>query len=298
MKKKIKLSIQPTFLCNYNCEYCYLGNLRKDKTILDLDILKQRLEEITKIYNIDNIQILGGEISILDINYLNDLCNIIKKYPYAMTTNLSNNWLINYCLQNNINLGISLNEERPFYQETVNKLKTLKNIKCITLSSVVLPSLLNKSPKEILKFYESLGFITYFIQYHPSLTNNVIYDLTLKDYINFMNNLINEYKTNHYNLIIGNEIAMTDTVYSVSYDKCLLINPNGKLSIIIENDDGYEYYKELNNIQEFISFQSEYETYRVNECLKCEHFNNCLGKHLVSSNTKKCSEIFKIFNKG
>ena len=41
MKKKIKLSIQPTFLCNYNCEYCYLGNLRKDKTILDLDILNK-----------------------------------------------------------------------------------------------------------------------------------------------------------------------------------------------------------------------------------------------------------------
>ena len=41
MKTIDMLSIQPTFLCNYNCEYCYLGNLRKDKTILDLDILRR-----------------------------------------------------------------------------------------------------------------------------------------------------------------------------------------------------------------------------------------------------------------
>ena len=43
MKTIDMLSIQPTFLCNYNCEYCYLGNLRKDKTILDLDIYQYSL---------------------------------------------------------------------------------------------------------------------------------------------------------------------------------------------------------------------------------------------------------------
>ena len=43
MKTIDMLSIQPTFLCNYNCEYCYLGNLRKDKTILDLDILSLKI---------------------------------------------------------------------------------------------------------------------------------------------------------------------------------------------------------------------------------------------------------------
>ena len=294
----LHLSIQPTFLCNYNCEYCYLGDLRKDRIILDLNILEQRLEEITQICDIENIQILGGEISLLDANYLNDLYNIVNKYPCAMTTNLSNNWLINYCLQNNIKLGVSLNEERPYYQETVNKLKTLKDIKTISLSSVVLPSLLKKSSKEILEFYDSLGFTTYFIQYRPSLTNNVVYDLTLNDYINFMDKLVNEYKTNHYDFPLGNETVMTDTIYSSSYDKSLLINPNGKLNIILENNDGYDYYKELDNIQEFLSFQAGYNAFRAFECTKCKHYNKCLGKHLASSDTKKCSELFNIFDKG
>lgn len=32
MSGSVKLSIHPTFYCNYRCSYCYLGNLRGQKT--------------------------------------------------------------------------------------------------------------------------------------------------------------------------------------------------------------------------------------------------------------------------
>ena len=255
------------------------------------------MEEITKEYNISRIQILGGEVSLLDKEYIDKLYNIIKKYTCAVTTNLSNNWLINYCLQNNIEIGVSLNEERPYYNETLNKLKKLKNIKLITLSSVVLPSLINKEPREVLKFYESLGFTIYFLQYHPSLTNNIIYDLTLNDYNIFMENIIKEYNSNIYNIKIGNEIAFHDTSHSASFEDCLFINPNGKLSEGLANEQGFEYFKEFNDIKEYSIFKSEYKLYRLEKCKQCDFFNICLGKHILSSNHDKCSKLFNLFYK-
>lgn len=46
MSGSVKLSIHPTFYCNYRCPYCYLGNLREQKQVLALDVLSDRLREI------------------------------------------------------------------------------------------------------------------------------------------------------------------------------------------------------------------------------------------------------------
>lgn len=60
MSGSVKLSIHPTFYCNYRCPYCYLGNLREQKQVLALDVLSDRLKEIQKLYSISSTQILGG----------------------------------------------------------------------------------------------------------------------------------------------------------------------------------------------------------------------------------------------
>ena len=192
MKVIDMLSIQPTFLCNYNCEFCYLGDLRKNKTILDLNILEQRLNEITTNYIIRNITIYGGEVSLLNKDYitkLSSLCENINVKP-TFVSNLSNDWLISYCDENNYTLSISLNEERPFYNETLSKLKQLSRKDNKNLSVVVLPSLLNKPYKEIMDLYESIGLDIFFIQYHPSILSKKTYNIDINDFSNFLKNII------------------------------------------------------------------------------------------------------------
>lgn len=78
MYGSVKLSIHPTFYCNYRCPYCYLGNLREQKQVLALDVLSDRLKEIQKLYSISSTQILGGEVSTLDEKYLFDLCSMLN----------------------------------------------------------------------------------------------------------------------------------------------------------------------------------------------------------------------------
>ena len=295
MKTIDMLSIQPTFLCNYNCEYCYLGNLRKDKTILDLDILKQRLEEITKEYIIKNITLYGGEISLLPKNYiiqLISLCENINIKP-TIVSNLSNDWLITFCDNNNYTLSISLNEERSFYQETLNKLKQITRKDNKNLSIVVLPSLLNKSYTEIMDFYENLGFDIFFIQYHPSILSQKTYNIDINDFSNFLKNVIEIKHSNIYNINILNEIILKNNDYNPMMDGCLFINPNGKYSTIIY-DNHIEHYEEFDSLIEWNNrCQEDYKYYFKNCCL-CDLFGKCKAEHLDVIETKECSGLYNL----
>lgn len=297
MSGNVKLSIHPTFNCNYRCPYCYLGNLRDNEQVLPLQVLSDRLSEVKSLYNISSIQILGGEVSLLRENYLYELCSMLEGIPHSITTNLSNTWLINFCLQNNVGMGVSLNEERPNYDLTLKRLKILKGMKGITISSVVLPSLIKKDPKDILSLYNELGFTTYFIQYRPSIYSELDYNLSLEDFTHFIERIFRAYRKGNYDFKIGNEIASKDKTLKASFDNCLFINPNGKFSTILENNQGREYYKEFQNLQEFDDFRNSYGKGRAAQCTDCYYFSKCKGEHLVSNNPLKCSQSFELFNR-
>lgn len=72
----IDLSITPLHFCNLNCEFCYLGRLRYAKDILDL----QHIEKILNEYDVRILDIYGGEITLLDDQYVIQLVEMLKKY--------------------------------------------------------------------------------------------------------------------------------------------------------------------------------------------------------------------------
>jgi len=64
--------------CNFNCSYCF-----QDKTdeILDLNVFENILKKLLKFKNIDKyiFSIMGGELSLLDAKYINNIFNIFNK---------------------------------------------------------------------------------------------------------------------------------------------------------------------------------------------------------------------------
>lgn len=89
--KKISLSIIPTYWCKTNCKHCYLGDLRKDQTTLDLQCLENKLHQLVENdYTIDSISVYGGEISLLDEQYLIQIVKIIRSH-------VSNQVTIGFC---------------------------------------------------------------------------------------------------------------------------------------------------------------------------------------------------------
>ena len=58
--KKIKVFITTNYFCNFDCEYCYLGYLRNDSMVIDIEKLKKQLSEISVSRKIEEIIIAGG----------------------------------------------------------------------------------------------------------------------------------------------------------------------------------------------------------------------------------------------
>ena len=295
--KNLTLSIMPTYMCNYNCQYCYLGGLRKDRTTLDLLTLQDRINELEKEYHISNVNLFGGELSLLDNQYLNDLVCIPNCKRTSLTTNLSNEDIINFCLTRNIKANVSLNEERDYYKDTLKKVQKYKKTKIIDLSVVVLPSLLNKSTKTLYKFYDNLGLDVLFIQYHKSIHNEK-YNVSLKEYSDFMFNFIKEYYNHQkHNFNIENLIIYNDASYSPTKDSYLFITPDGKYSTVVFNN-GVEHYIKFDTLKEWKRHcEKEMLMYKA-KCFTCNMFKKCKAEHLeVLNNYGECSGLKELMAK-
>lgn len=290
-KPKLHVSIIPTYLCNYNCEYCYLGELRKNKEILSLSNLKYKINELSNCFNIENVVVYGGEISLLDESYIQSLVKIIKPYNISFVSNISNDWIIDFCDANNIHLSISLNEERDNYQTTLNKLQSLNYKNNKELSVVVLPSLLNKNPKDLLEFYDKIGLDVFFIRYHPSSLSSTNYQLSANDYSTFLKNIIEEKHKNNYNINITNEYILKNNDYNPRMSGFVFINPDGDYMSVNYNKDieSFISFKDLNDWKKYCN--KEYEKY-FNKCMLCDLFDKCKAEHLIFD--EECSGLYNL----
>lgn len=289
------LSIQPSFECNYNCPYCYLGDLRKNKTLLNLNTLKYRLIEILKGYEIRNITLYGGEISLLSKDYLKslvDMCKGVGTTP-AIVSNLSNDWIIDFCEDNQLPLSISLNEERPYYKETLEKVRGLKNKHNKNLSIVVLPSLLKKDHRELMEFYSSLGIDLFFIQYHPSIHSKISYSIAVKEFSDFLRNMIAQSRTYDYGIKIINEEILRNPDYNPLMSGFLFITPEGKFSTV-EYRSRIEHYIDFDSLEEWKEYcKKEYREY-YQKCNLCKYFGKCKAEHLEIMGEENCSGLYDL----
>lgn len=300
MKKPFidNLSIQPTFLCNFNCNYCYLGNLRNYADILDLRVLEQRIEEILNKYQIRNINLYGGEISLLKPSYLEELVAICTRIGIKPTviTNLSNDWIIGFCEERSLPLSISLNEERPYYKETLEKIKKLRNKGNKNLSVVVLPSMLDKDYSGLMSFYEKLGLDVFFIQYHPSVhscKSGAVYDININHFSNFLKGIISEKHRKDYEIKIINEDILNNKDYNPLMPGFLFITPFGQYSTVLYQN-GIERYEYFNSLEEWEECcKKEYREYFL-KCNLCEYFGKCKAEHLEVIGKKECSGLYEL----
>lgn len=300
MKKPFidNLSIQPTFLCNFNCSYCYLGNLRNCSDILDLRVLERRIEEILNKYQIRNINLYGGEISLLKPSYLEELVDICSRIGIKSTviTNLSNDWIIDFCEEGSLPLSISLNEERPYYKETLEKIKKLKNRGNKNLSVVVLPSMLDKDYSGLMSFYEKLGLDVFFIQYHPSVhscKSGVVYDININHFSSFLKGIISEKHRRDYEIKIINEDILNNKDYNPLMSGFLSITPFGQYSTVLYQN-GIERYEYFNSLEEWEECcKKEYREYFL-KCNLCEYFGKCKAEHLEVMDKKECSGLYEL----
>lgn len=92
-KSRIDLSINVSYYCNLRCNFCYLtdGQLG-DKTRAGLSELNALLDSIAAHYEIGHVDLYGGEVALVPVDYFNELLRLVKRYhPFdiRLITNLT-----------------------------------------------------------------------------------------------------------------------------------------------------------------------------------------------------------------
>lgn len=291
--KKIKVQIMTNYSCNFKCEYCYLGSLRKDQTILDHEILAARLSEIEQEYQIETIGILGGEPTLIG-NKLNDIIKTVKCFSpkILVITNLSD---IDILKDRDIEISTSLNLERSCYNQTRAKL-LINNNKNLGLNIVVTPSILKKPIKKLINELEQYRLNTELIRYSASHNNDIVYDVQDDDFSVYLKQFIIEYLKKPRKFKLNNIQMIEDCIehkYSPLMDSVIFITPHGKFASI-KYYNNKEDFCLSNDILEFKKkAEDELNLYRQ-KCSQCKYFKHCYAEHLKLD--EKCSGLLELLN--
>lgn len=269
--KHIGLSINPTYYCNHNCSYCYLEDLRKDKTLLDLDVLETRLREL-KAYVIDYIEIFGGSITHLTYEYMDRLLTLCNQCcDDVCVVNDSTKLLYELQQKHHFHMATSYNQERGY--KPIDKYVD-------AYLCVVLPSLLKCDVKELLN---KINKDVYFLQFYPTKNTKDKFVISNREYCEFIIKVMEEYTNNEYPFELLNMRtydAWYNGEYNPSIDSHLFINPNGNYCVT-KYINGYEYFYNFESLSELDNLIKEEEKeFKYNRCILCEHNGHCLAEHL------------------
>lgn len=279
----VSVSINPTYKCNQNCEYCYLGFYRKNPEILDLKKLEKHLKTLDKNLGIEDIDIYGGEISLLETDYLNSLILLCKKYSKRinLVSNLYDLKILEIAREHNITLGISYNEERPDYKYIKSVISTLseKEKENLVLNIVVLPSVVSANKRKFLKNLDTLGINIFFLQYSEAYLSNSRYHLTNRDFSNSIIEILEEYKNKKYSFQILNSFQLNNP-FDFNH---LYINPFGHFSWVSFKKCNLEIFLNFSTIKQCIK-QYEKDLKDFESCMSCKYYKKCLAEHLKHHN--------------
>ena len=293
-KDPITIDIIATYQCNYQCDYCFLGKYRNRREVIPPEIISKKLHEISKLKMIREINLYGGEISLLHINYIDEVISILSDYVKPnIITNLSNWNFLEYLNKKNVTISTSLNDERMNNHFLENK---LYQTDCSNLSilQVVTPTLLKEDMNILMTRLYLIDSLFSFLRYSPSLNSNIRYHITNRAYADFIKKVIQSFPgrtTNEEELL-----KCLTGEYDPRMRSHIFLNPEGHwMSVQFDND--LEYFKEYQNLNEWKidCFREEVEYFT--RCSNCKYFGRCYSEHIkVSQDHDECCGLYSLLS--
>lgn len=295
------LSINPTYYCNFRCDFCYLTEQQlSDKTCLSIDLLDRRLSEICASTKIDMVDIYGGEVSLLKPSYWNELIELLSMYgidDINLITNLSavNSITTDPRVFTSVSYDFSAREDH----ERVFRNMALLN-KPFSILMLASPKFLELDTEEMI---ESLNLLPNLqsVEIKPyssnqSNTHTVYYtdfEEKVKSFLNYGNknfNFVNED-------LIKSAISKERNSFS---DDHIYITPTGNYAVLEFDLNDNEFFLEYDNLDDYWRWCKK-EKDRVSRnkyCSNCEHYGHCLSEHLreVKSIENSCNGFIKLID--
>ena len=277
----LNLSINPTYHCNFRCDFCYLTPEQlSDRSKVNLSQLDKRLSEVSKVTDINHIDLYGGEIGILTPDYFYALKEVIRKY-YQGEININTNLSAfpDFFRDDDISLSVSFDFHARQMEDKVlnNMMKANKELAVLILAS-----------EEVIKM--DVDFMVFTlnsianvvsVEIKPYSTNQANQqNVTHKDFEDFVIKWIEHPNKNFH---FENEWKVIDSLkgeYNAFSDDHVYINPNGNFSVLEFDGNDNEYFLELNTFNDYIRWTHKEKKDNVSDiCRSCDYFGKCLTEH-------------------
>jgi MoaA/NifB/PqqE/SkfB family radical SAM enzyme len=282
--KPLSVSLNPTYLCNFRCDFCYLTlEQLADKKKINLDRFALMCNEINNAgYCIDHVDIYGGEVALLSEEYLEGLDEIIDNHSNAtinVITNLSK--IHPYFLKEHVDLSVSFDFQAREKHEQVllNIAKTPKKVAILMLAS---PELIRLDVDDMIKTFNALSNIVS-VEIKPYSSNQAnTLDFTYKDFEQFVKKWLTSPVPKNFTFVNSDRIKNSLTGnYSAYSDSHVYITPNGKFGVLEFDLSGNEFFMEMNSFNEYLEW-ANVEKLKVNSnpiCNNCNYLGRCLTEH-------------------
>lgn len=281
----MNISLNPSYLCNLRCEFCYLGDSLSDPTRIPLEVLDARLVEIRKHTPIEHIDLYGGEVLILPDDYLSGMMDVIRRH-YNGRVNLITNLTKmkrEFLDREDITLSVSFDFEcRSSFQNTLTNLMTLT--KPVSLLMLASPCLMKLDTGYMLSVLNSIPCLES-VEIKPYSSNQYNqlparyseFEEFVKKFIEASESgALKPYFTN--TAYIQDSLAGTRNAFS---DNHVYITPSGHFGVLDFDDKDDEFFLELDSIEEYFKW-AETEKLKVQSnpfCSSCKWQGKCLTEH-------------------
>jgi MoaA/NifB/PqqE/SkfB family radical SAM enzyme len=300
---EISLSINPLYLCNFKCPFCYLSTEQlNDKKIIDSNQLFNKLTEISKIRKISHIDLYGGEISLIPEPKFNEIISIIKIF-YHDKINIVTNYYATpkYFEREDITLSVSWDYRgrEKYLKVYENMLNANKSIHLLFLANL---DIIHATKSEISNIISLLNALPKLSSVEIKPYSMSVFNMTttnFRDHEDFVQRWIDQSKSMKFEFINLKKIqASLEKKYSSWSDNHLYITPKSELAVLDFDEREREYFKVVHSMDEYQNwFENEKQKHTNNSyCKNCKYLGHCLSEHLqeVKDLTNSCNGFFNL----
>jgi sulfatase maturation enzyme AslB (radical SAM superfamily) len=276
------LSINPTYYCNFSCDFCYLTKEQlDDRTLLPLNVLEQKIQQVIEKTQIDMVDLYGGEIGLLPDEYVNQLCELLHKYNIDDINIITNLSMVNdITLNTDLYITVSYDFDCREQSDRVwnNLIMLPREFSILILAS---KELIKKDISDMITQLNLLQNLVS-VEIKPYSTNQAnCHNVTHKEFEIFVQKWIENPINKKFQFInednIKKSINRTKNAFSNDH---VYITPQGDFAVLEFDLNDKEYFKHLKSIDEYFKWADEEPIKNISEiCKSCNYYGNCLTEH-------------------
>jgi len=282
----MNLSINPSYLCNFRCNFCYLGDKLSDPKRIAISKLDELVRNVATVEPIEYVDFYGGELAILPDNYLSALFQTVEQYysgPISVITNLSA--IRPIFTRDNVILSVSYDFDAREKHELVfqNIIKFPGDIHILVLAG---PDLVYRSQSQVDYMVYKLSCVSNIktVEIKPYSTNqDNAHPVTFKDYEEFVKKWLSSTVPRKFEIMNKQhiELCIAGQVSSFS-DHHVYITPSGKYGVLEFDLNDNEFFLEMDTLDEYRKWTEKEKSrvYMNGYCKECPYLGHCLSEHL------------------